>query len=115
MTTFTNALTAENGLMSESFEMIQAGVEANGKLVRIRFAMALIFGMIIPFMISSAWSPVAALIMSGAMLCMYLFAKLDSEAATFGAFLSLITSMLLIGAIEVADATAKAVEIMPAW
>ena len=81
-----------------------------------RHVMAFTFGMVIPAIFATWDLPFVGIWVSGVVFCIYTFGnRQNSKAATFGAFISLITMVLILGGIEAKDALDKSVEIYPSY
>jgi hypothetical protein len=70
---------------------------------KVRHIMAFTFGMFIPVLLSTWDFPFLGIWIAGVVFCIYAFKRQDSQAAMFGMFVAIISAMLIMGSIELAD------------
>ena len=81
-----------------------------------RHVMAFTFGMAIPAIFATWGLPFLGIWIAGVVFCIYTFSdRKNSEASTFGAFISMIAMILIIGGVEAKDALDKPVEMFPSY
>lgn len=84
--------------LNQQYEEKQEDLKSIG-----RHLMAFVFGFLIPALLSTWDFPFLGIWISGVVFCIYAFMRQESPAATFGMFIAVVSAILIMGSVELAD------------